>query len=179
MQHFQAAILLQQFDKLQRETRTRRENADYLISLLETVPGIKPARIPQDSRAVWHLFPLRYDARQFHGLTRRGFLRALNAEGVPCSGVYHEQYNDGLLDEAIESRGFRRLFGAARLKAYRESFRELRGNRQVCRTTVALPQTVLLSGRREMDQIAAAIRKIQSHSGLLGAAELTAKRFSS
>ena len=39
-------------------------------------------------------------------------LKAQNAEGVPCSGGYHEQYFDGLLDEAINSRGFKRLFSA-------------------------------------------------------------------
>jgi hypothetical protein len=49
------------------------------------------------------------------------FIKALSAEGVPCSSVYHEQYFDGLLDETIASRGFRRLFSAERLKAYRDS----------------------------------------------------------
>ena len=57
--------------------------------------------------------------------------------------MYHEQYQDGLLDEAISSRGFTRLFGAARLKDYRDSFRELPGNRQVCAATVGLPQSLL------------------------------------
>jgi hypothetical protein len=86
---------------------------------------------------------------------------------VPCSAVYHEQYYDGLLDEAIQSRGYQRLFGAQRLKAYRDSFQGLAGNRQVCATTVCLPQNVLLSDRPQLDQIVAAIRKVQRHSGAL------------
>ncbi len=118
MQQFQAVILLQQFDKLGRETARRRENADDL----------------------------------------------------PCSGGYHEQYFDGLLDEAINSRGFKRLFSAGRLKAYRESFQELKGNRQVCATTVGLPQNLLLAGRQDMDHIVAAVRKIQAHSAALAKA---------
>ncbi len=122
MQHFQAAMLLQQFDKLVKETEIRRQNADYLSAGLKEIPGITPARLPENSRAVWHLYPLRYDAKHFHGLSRAGFMRALGAEGVPCSDGYHEQYNDGLLDEAIASRGFQRLFGEKRLKDYRDSF---------------------------------------------------------
>ena len=51
------------------------------------------------------------------------------------------------LDEAINSRGYQRLFGAERLKAYRESFQELKGNRQVCSTTVAFTQNLLLAKR--------------------------------
>lgn len=167
MQHFQAAILLQQFDKLVKETKVRRENADYLSANLKGIPGVTPARLPENSRAVWHLYPLRYDTEQFSGLPRAAFLQALRAEGVPCSGVYHEQYYDGLLDEAINSRGFRRLFSAQRRKAYRDSFQELTGNRKVCATTVGLPQNLLLAKRREMDQVIAAIRKIQVHSAML------------
>jgi dTDP-4-amino-4,6-dideoxygalactose transaminase len=121
-------------------------------------------RLPENSRAVWHLYPFRYDAKQFSGLSRDKFMQALSAEGVPCSSVYSEQYYDGLLDEAIASRGFKRLFSAARLKAYRDSFRELKGNRQVCETTVAITQNMLLAERGDIDHIIGAIRKIQAHS---------------
>jgi dTDP-4-amino-4,6-dideoxygalactose transaminase len=170
MQQFQAVILLQQFDKLTRETAVRRENAELLGAGLRQIPGIQPARLPENSRAVWHLYPLRYDASQFHGLTRDQFVRALNAEGIPCGGGYTEQYHDGLLDEAIHSRGFKRLFSEARLKAYRESFRELKGNRQVCATTVGMSQNLLLAGRAEVNHIVEAIGKIQAHSEALAKA---------
>ncbi|MCR4411062.1 MAG: DegT/DnrJ/EryC1/StrS family aminotransferase [Thermoguttaceae bacterium] len=167
MTHYQAALLLQQIDKLVTETQRRRENADYLTAGLKQIPGIQPARLPENSRAVWHLYPFRYDPAEFHGLSRDKFMRALSAEGVPCGGGYHEQYYDGLLDEAINSRGFKRLFSAERLKAYRESFRELSGNRTVCQTTVGLFNTLLLSERSAMDHIIEAVRKIHAHSAAL------------
>jgi dTDP-4-amino-4,6-dideoxygalactose transaminase len=168
MQHFQAALLLQQLDKLVEETARRRENADYLAAQLKQVPGIQPVRLPENSRAVWHLFPVRYDARQFNDLPRDTFVRALRAEGIPCGAGYTEQYNDGLLDEAIASRGFTRLFSTERLKAYRESFNDLPGNRQVCATTVAFTQNMLLADRSDIDHIVEAVRKIQAHSAALG-----------
>jgi dTDP-4-amino-4,6-dideoxygalactose transaminase len=167
MQHFQAAMLLQQIDKLVKQTAIRRANADYLGAQLAEIPGVAPARLPENSRAVWHLYPLRYDAQQFNGLSRRRFMQALGAEGIPCGDGYSEQYNDGMIDEAINSTGYKRLFSAERLKAYRESFRELAGNKRVCETTVGLSQNLLLAERSHMDHIAAAIRKIHAHSAAL------------
>ncbi|HEY5912240.1 MAG TPA: DegT/DnrJ/EryC1/StrS family aminotransferase [Verrucomicrobiae bacterium] len=167
MTQAQAVILSQQFDKLVKETAIRRANADYLTANLGKIPGITPVRLPENSRAVWHLYPFRYDSAQFHGLSRDKFASAMGAEGVPCGGIYHEQYYDGLLDEAIASRGYKRLWSPARLQAYRDSFKELRGNKQVCETTVAMTQNMLLGERRDMDDILEAIRKIQANSAAL------------
>jgi len=170
MMQAQAVILMQQLDKLQQDTATRGANADYLGAALKQIPGITPVRLPENSRAVWHLYPFRYDAQAFNGLSRDKFMKALSAEGVPCSSVYREQYNDGLLDEAINSRGFKRLWSSERLKAYRDSFQELKGNRQVCATTVAMTQNMLLAERSDIDHIAEAVRKIQANSAELAKA---------
>ena len=167
MQHFQAAMLLQQIEKLKQDSARRRENADRLTASLNEIPGIRPARLPENSRAVWHLYPFRYDADRFQGLPRDTFIKAMRAEGIPCSTGYQEQYFDGLLDEAISSRGFKRLFSAKRLKDYRDSFQELKGNREVCATTVAMTQNLLLADRTDIDHIPAAIRKIQAHGAEL------------
>ncbi len=167
MTHYQAAMLLQQIDKLITDTEHRRANADYLTAGLKDIPGIQPVRLPENSRAVWHLYAFRYDASQFNGLSRGKFIKALRSEGIPASGGYHEQYFDGLLDQAIGSRGFQRLFGAKRLKAYRDSLHELKGNKQVCETTVGLFQTLLLANRGDMDHIIEAVRRIQTHSAKL------------
>jgi len=167
MQHFQASILLSQFDKLKKETAHRQANADYLIAGLNEIGGIAPARLPENSRAVWHLFPMRYDEKQFNGLSKAKFMKALSAEGVPGHGGYHEQYNDGLIDEAINSIGFKRLWSAKRLRDYRDSFKELKGNKEVCETIIGMSQTVLLADRSAMDHILDAIRKIKAHSAEL------------
>ncbi len=167
MMQAQATLLLQQFEKLQKETAIRRETADYLTANLSKVPGITPVRLPANSRAVWHLYAFRYDAAQFNGLSRDKFMEALSAEGVPCSSVYSEQYYDGLLDEAIASRGFKRLWSEQRLRAYRDSFGDLKGNKQVCATTVAITQNMLLAGRSDIDHIIAAIQKLRKHSAEL------------
>ena len=170
MQHFQAAMLLQQLDKLVQDTARRRENADRLGAALREIPGIQPARLPQNSRAVWHLYPFRYEADKFQGLPLATFLRAMRAEGIPCSTGYQEQYFDGLLDEAINSRGYKRLFSHERLTEYRESFKQLKGNREACATTAVITQNLLLAEQADVDHIPDAIRKIQAHGAALAKA---------
>ncbi|MBN1466466.1 DegT/DnrJ/EryC1/StrS family aminotransferase [candidate division KSB1 bacterium] len=163
MQQVQAVMLIQQIDKLQEETRRRQENAAYLMRQLD-LPGIHPVRLPENSRAVWHLFPIRYDAEQFNGLPIAKFVQAMDAEGIPFRPGYHELYFDGLIDEAIQSRGYKRLFSEQRLKEYRESLHDLQGNRQVCKTTLAIGQNLLLGDKEDMDDILNALHKIHHHS---------------
>jgi hypothetical protein len=74
------------------------------------------------------------------------------------------------LDEAIASRGFQCFWSVDRLRAYRESFKELKGNKRVCETTVAMTQNMLLGDRASVDDILEAIRKVQKHSAALAKA---------
>ena len=71
---------------------------------------------------------------------------------------------DGIFDEVIASRGFQRLFPAERLKAFRASFHELKGNRETCASVVALPQTVLLADRPALDRVVEAFARLQARS---------------
>lgn len=169
MQQFQAAILLQQFGKLQQETARRRESAAFLDARLAKIPGITPVRVPQGGRSAYHLYAFRYNSAAFAGLSRDGFLRALSAEGVPASSVYREQYYDGLLDEAIGSRGFQRLWGAKRLKDYRAGFDALKGNKATVAGTVALTQNLLLADTAALGHIVEAVAKVQASAAAVAA----------
>ena len=88
----------------------------------------------------------------------------MGAEGISCGGGYSEQYNDGIFDETINSTGYKRLWSADRLKAYRESFKDLKGNARACAETVAIYQSMLLADRSAMDHLLEAIRKIKAYS---------------
>ena len=52
-------------------------------------------------------------------------------------------------------------------EAYRDGFQELKGNKQVCETTVVLSNTLLLADRSAIDCIIEAIAKIHAHSAAL------------
>jgi perosamine synthetase len=163
MQQVQALILMSQLPRLEPDTELRAQNAAYLSERLREIPGIEPVKlVPGADRAVYHLYPFRYLAGHFNDAPREKFMEALTREGVPCSGGYGPQNRDGLIEEALSSRGYRRLFPAKRLKQWREENR-LPGNDRLCREAVCLGQNMLLGSRKDMDDIVEAVRKIHEH----------------
>jgi dTDP-4-amino-4,6-dideoxygalactose transaminase len=85
---FQGAILNCQLDRLEEQSRTRDRNGRQLASRLGSLPGLHPQVRPADTtRHSYHLFMLRIDAAKF-GAPRDAVLRALEAEGIPCSAGY-------------------------------------------------------------------------------------------
>ncbi len=160
MQQFQALMLISQMERAQRDADIRLENALYLDKKLNDIPGIipyKPAR--GASRAVYHMYPFRYKKEVFNNVPKQQFMQALQAEGVPCSEGYGPQNTYGLIEEALNSKGYKRLFSKQRLDQYREE-NHLPGNNQLCEEAVCIYQSNLLAGRKDMDDIANAITKI-------------------
>jgi len=47
-------------------------------------------------------------------------LRALNAECVPCSSGYEPQNKDGLIEDQLTSKGYKRIFSESRLRQWCE-----------------------------------------------------------
>jgi len=83
----------------------------------------------------------------------------LRAEGVPCSPGYGQQNKDGLIEEALNSKGYKRLFSEQRLKQWREE-NVLPGNDQLAREAVTFTQNILLGTKSDMNDIINAITKI-------------------
>lgn len=160
MTEYQAAILLNQMKRLEADTELRWANGQYLTSKIKGIPGIVPHRLYEGvTRAVYHLYPFRYLKEHFNDAPRDKFLAALSAEGVPCSGGYGPQYNDGLIEAALTSKNFTRSFPKARLDRYREEL-HYPGNDQLCREAVWIGQNMLLTSKSDMDDIANAIAKV-------------------
>jgi perosamine synthetase len=160
MTEYQAAVLLSQMKRLEADTRLRWENGQYLTSKLKSIPGVIPHKLYEGvTRAAYHLYPFRYLKEHFQNAPREKFLAALRAEGVPCSGGYGPQYNDGLIEQALNSKNFKRSFSEARLKRYRDEL-HYPANDQLCRQAVWISQELLLTSKRDMDDIADAVAKI-------------------
>ena len=157
----QAGLLLSQMGRAQSDADKRLENALYLDSKLKEIPGIIPYKLSDGAtRSSYHLYPFRYKKDFFDGLSRQKFMAALRAEGIPCYPGYGKQYYDGLIEEAISSRGYKRLFSEKRLNRYREELHNLPDNDQLTEEAVALFQFMLLAERSDMDDIVNAVRKI-------------------
>jgi dTDP-4-amino-4,6-dideoxygalactose transaminase len=87
MTEFQAAMLLPQLDTLDDEISAREGAAEYLAQELpeglDLLPG--PAGT---TRHTWHLAVVRYDNEAFGGRTKREFIAAMSAEGIPLNAGY-------------------------------------------------------------------------------------------
>jgi perosamine synthetase len=167
MTEFQAALLLEQLTRVEEQSQRREQNAAYLAAQLSEIPGIRPAAMEKGcTRNAYHLFMLRYDSAHFAGLPRARFLKAMSAEGVPCSGGYTPLNREPLVDNVLKSRAFQKVYTKKELAAYRERNR-CPENDKLCQEAVWLTQTVLLAEKSDMEQIVAAVRKIHAHAGAL------------
>ncbi len=168
MTEVQAGLLLSQMVRTRSDADKRLENALYLDSKLKEMPGIVPYKLSDGAtRSSYHLYPFRYKKELFDGLPRHKFLAALRAEGIPCGQGYGQQYFDGIIEEAITSRGFSRLFTNERLNRYRDELRNLPENDQLCLEAVWFYQNMLLGETKDMDDIIHAIQKIYENRAQL------------
>lgn len=160
---YQAAIGLAQLERLEEQTMVRNENAGYLKSLIEKIPGIMPYKLYKNvTKAAFHLFPFLYQKEYFKELPRNKFIEALRAEGVPCSGGYTELNKMPYLKNAFESKYFRKFYPEERLD-YDKYTEENRCplNEKLCNEqAVWIPQNILLGSKSDMNRIASAIEKI-------------------
>ena len=167
MTEFQAALLTSQMDRVEEQSHTREENAKYLTKLLGEIPGIQPAKMYDGcTRNAYHLYMLRYDKPAFAGASREQFLKALRAEGIPGSGGYSPLNKQPFLKELLGSRAYKAIYSADRLASWWEQNR-CPENDRLCEEAVWLTQTMLLGPRSDMDEIAAAVRKIHDNAAAL------------
>lgn len=160
MQQVQAITLLSQMPRIKKDADIRLENAKYLDNKLNEIPGIKTYKLVEgNNRSAYHMYPFRFVSEKFGNVSREKFIEALRAEGVPCSSGYGRQNHDGLIEEALNSRGYKRLFSEQRLNRWREE-NVLPGNDQLVKEAVTFYQSILLGTKSDMDDIADAITKI-------------------
>ncbi len=160
---FQAATLLEQFRRFPALNVRRERNARYLDRLLGEIEGIEPQRLPkQVTFQAPYIYAFRYDAAAFRGVPRARFLKALAAEGVPASAIYDEPVPRGeLWPESHWSFPLRQghLRATAGYGAQRLPVAE-----RLCHYEMAgLWHAYLLGTKRDMEDVAAAIRKVQDH----------------
>jgi dTDP-4-amino-4,6-dideoxygalactose transaminase len=154
---FQGAILNCQIERLEEQTATRDRNGRALASRLGRLPGLHPqARPPECTRHSYHLFMLRLDSAAF-GASRAAVLRALEAEGIPCSAGYGYSLPDQPL---FRNKAFGPyLSDASRALDY--SAAHCPNSDVICREqAVWLGQNLMLGETRDIDDIARAFEKV-------------------
>jgi dTDP-4-amino-4,6-dideoxygalactose transaminase len=153
MTEWQAAILTAQLERLPDGMERRTRSAERLAAGLAEIPGLDPTKVDERvTRHAWHLYQIRYDPARFGGRSRDEFIKALNAEGIPCSGGYVPLTYQPAIQNTLRAR-----FGEESLQNLAEVPRAEHAGAH----TVWLTQMVLLGGDEDIDQIVDACRKIQ------------------
>jgi perosamine synthetase len=164
---YQAAIGLAQLGVLDEQTTLRNENAKYLRNQIKDIPGIKPYKMYKNvTRAAFHMFCFRYDEREFKGLSRDKFLKALSAEGIPNLSGYAPFLNkQPYLENAFKTKNFRRMYPPEMLdfNKFKEA-NECPENDKLCVESVWLQQNMLLAEKSDLDDVADAIERIRKNA---------------
>ncbi len=89
LSEWQAAVLLQQLDRLDAQAAIRTRNAAYLNKALARIEGITPqAQDRRCTRNGHYGYLFHYDRQAFGGTPIDEFIEALNAEGIPTQASY-------------------------------------------------------------------------------------------
>jgi len=154
MTEWQAAILDAQMDKLDEQIEKRMANAKYLNSLLSQIPCVEPmAHDERVTRNSYHLFVFKYKSEACKDLPRDIFLKALAAEGVPCSPGYISLYKQAMLqsDEMKRATGSKIEYAKLHLENTEKA---------TAKEGVWFTQNLLLGEKEDIDDIANAIIKV-------------------
>jgi perosamine synthetase len=163
---YQAAIGLAQMKRVGAQTATRNSNALYLASMLKDIKGIAPIKLyDKVTLGAYHLYAFRYHKDAFKGLTRQQFVKALAAEGLPCSGGYKVMHTQEFMRDALGSKIYRSFYTKDMIdfNQYRER-NKCPENELLCDEAVWLQQSVLLGSKEDMEKIVTVIRNISTHA---------------
>jgi dTDP-4-amino-4,6-dideoxygalactose transaminase len=161
---FQGAILNCQLARLEEQTKTRDENGQYLAARLAKLPGVFPQRrIKECDRHSYHLFMMRIDPAVF-GVSRATVVKALQAEGVPCSAGYAISLPSQPL---FRNKAFGPYLAKARAKLNYAKARVPNSDLLCREQCIWLEQSIFLGPRGDMDDIAVAFEKIYANRATL------------
>ncbi len=101
MTEFQGALLLSQFSRLPEQTEIRYKNGEYLAQLLNKIEGV--SALKKDSRITkrgYYIYFIRYNEKEFGGLSRDKFIETLKVEGISASTAHNQPiYKNSVFQE--------------------------------------------------------------------------------
>ena len=144
--------------RLEEQSKTREQNAQYLTKQLREIPGILPARMYDGcTRNAYHLYMLRYQPERFAGPAAGEVPPGAAGRGHPLLRrlLAAEQ---GVVRLATRSRA-RPTSGSTppEVAGRWEERTRCPANDRLCEEAVWFTQTMLLGPRHDMDDIVAAI----------------------
>jgi dTDP-4-amino-4,6-dideoxygalactose transaminase len=162
LSEFQSAVLLAQLEKFTTQDKQRLENASFLTAAIEEMPGLEHVCIKtKDLKHGYYYYLIRYTPEAFGNLNPDRMCQVLNAEGIPFVAgdrmpLYaHPVFEAANLDGYLNPTAFERY---RRMSASNDAV--CPEVEKACRCTLILRHEILLGGRKDMDDIVAALWKI-------------------
>lgn len=156
---FQAAVLNVQLQRMPQQTATRAANVAYLREGLRDIPGlVLPEDDPRIEQHPNYLLTFWYQPEAFSGLPREVLVEALQAEGIPFKLTYPQPlYRNALF--VTEHESLSRCGNWHEAQDYTKL--QLPVAERVCREGLWLSHNVFLGGKRDIDDVLEALRKVQ------------------
>jgi dTDP-4-amino-4,6-dideoxygalactose transaminase len=162
---YQAALLLHRLKNFERCQATRRRNFELLRDLMVDITCLRPLTVHPGVRAHgMYMFAMRYKPECCGGLALDSFIELVRAEGAPIYRAFAATMSD---QPAIKHL----------MKKRPEYFRRLPTpvSDQAAQDTVYIAQNIFLGTAGDMEDIVAAIRKVEVHCSLRGSRVQTRK----
>jgi dTDP-4-amino-4,6-dideoxygalactose transaminase len=155
---YQAALLLHRFGMFERQQEVRARNFEKLRELMSDVACLRPLDVhPGVRRHGMYMFVMRYRPECCGGLTLEEFLRATGAEGAPI----HRCYSSTMSAQPAMQRLLVRHPDYVRVLPTPAADR-------AAKEIVYISGSVLLGSEGDMEDIAAAVRKVELHYAARG-----------
>lgn len=165
LSEWQGAVLSAQLTRLDEQTRRRHQNSLLLDKLLGDIDGITPQRHDERcTRNGHYAYIFHYDSTAFGGASTDKFIAAMNAEGIPNQAAYPPVHELAV----FQSGAYReRLSGEQATEPHPFLQAEFPETARAAWESYWVPQYCLLGDEVDMQEIAAAIRKIQQNASEL------------
>lgn len=157
MTEWQGALLLSRLTRLEEETNHRHMNMRWLDGWFGEIPGIKVTPIdPRATRCGSHGYKALFDSEEFEGITRKQFLDAMRAEGIPIGYWYTTPMSRASF---LKSNLFGQNLDYSNVHCPETE--------KICQSGLALSQNVLMGSEEDMEDIIKAAIKIRRNVGEL------------
>ncbi|MGH9900754.1 MAG: DegT/DnrJ/EryC1/StrS family aminotransferase [Pyrinomonadaceae bacterium] len=144
---FQAALLLNQLERLPQQIATRAGRAARLREGLAEIGGLTPTPERLDERVTahgYHLFSMRFDGEAFGGAPRERVVEALRAEGLPVTTGYPVP-----------------IYRQELFRYHAHVAHDCPAAEEYCRAAVWLPHHTLLADSQWIEGALEAVRKVR------------------
>jgi len=162
LSEWQGAVLGVQLGRLDEQTKRRHQNSRLLDCLLRKIPGITPQKLdPRCTRNGQYAYIFHMNKKEFAGISTDRFIEAMNGEGIPNQASYPPLHQ---LDMFRNGKYRKRLCGRQAAQKHAFLKEKFPVTQKAAWETIWIPQPALLGDEEDMNEIAAALSKIQQNA---------------